>query len=104
MTRIEVKAQLQNEVVTREHGAKLRELIEQRLGDPPVVLDFIGLQIASVSFFDEALGQLALRHGKEKLFECTVFENIDPFDLALVGDIVDARSREADKRAKRRTA
>ena len=43
--------------VTREDGARLRHLIEQHWSDEDtLVLDFSGLRIASVSFFDESLG------------------------------------------------
>jgi hypothetical protein len=102
MTGIEIRGQLGDEVVTREHGAKLRALVEAGLNDSPVVVDFGGLQIASVSFFDEAFGQLALRCGEERLLAAVEFRNIDPFDAALVHDIIRSRAREADKR-KRRT-
>jgi hypothetical protein len=47
--------------VARDDGAHLRQAIEQAWHDAgPIVLDFEGLTIASVSFFDEALGVLAL--------------------------------------------
>src|SRR5208282_3400512 len=59
MTRIEVKTQLGQNVVSREHGRKMRALLEKALSDvPPVVVDFEGMQITSVSFFDESFGVL----------------------------------------------
>ena len=42
MTRIEVKTRLGNDVVSREHGEKMRILLEKALsrGTEPVVVDF----------------------------------------------------------------
>jgi len=99
MTRIEIKDELGSEVVTREHGRRLRELVSAGLSNPPVIVDFGGLQITSVSFFDEAFGQLALTLGEAKLADQVRFEGLDKFDSALLEDIVSSRSREARKRA-----
>ena len=101
MTVIEVPKALGDEIVTREHGAKLRTLIEAELKSPPVTVDFGGLQIASVSFSDEAFGQLALKCGEADLRAKVRVRAIDPFDQALMNDIVHSRSVEGEKRAKR---
>ncbi len=100
MTRIEVKTQLGNDVVTREHGQKMRALLEKALSDAPVIVDFEGMQITSISFFDESFGVLARQYG-DALLDKVKFERIDPFDLALVRDVVSSRWREAKKRATR---
>jgi hypothetical protein len=100
MTRIEVKNQMGSEVVTREHGKKLRSLLEKALSDAPVTIDFAGTQITSVSFFDESFGVLAKKYGGETLLSKIKLEEIDPFDLALLRDIVASRSGEAHKRSK----
>ena len=100
MPKVEVSAELGDKIVTREHGRRLRELIETHLGTEPVTIDFGALQITSVSFFDEAFGQLALRYG-EDLLRMVKFDRIDPFDMALVQDIIRSRAREAKKRASR---
>ncbi len=98
MTRIEVKARLGNDVVSREDGEKMRILLEEALEhSEPVVVDFAGMQITSVSFFDESFGALAKHYG-ESLLTKVKFEEIDPFDLALVRDIVASRSREVKKK------
>jgi len=96
---IDVKWQLGIDVVTREHGRKLRELVEEALDDPPVIVDFDGLQISSVSFFDEAFGQLALRQGNLDPFQKIQLKRLDKFDSALVDDIINSRLRESKKRA-----
>lgn len=96
---IDVKWELGIDVVTREHGRKLRDLVEEALADAPVIVDFAGLQISSVSFFDEAFGQLALRRGNSDPFEKIELRRLDKFDSALVHDIINSRLREAKKRA-----
>ncbi|MGH7988189.1 MAG: STAS-like domain-containing protein [Candidatus Binataceae bacterium] len=98
MTRIEIKHELGNEVVSRQHGEKMRALLEKALETSgSVVVDFAGMQITSVSFFDESFGMLAKRYGEDLLTKIKLRE-IDPFDLALVRDIVASRSRETKKK------
>ena len=98
MKRIEIKQELGSEVVTRDHGRKLREIVEHALTDPPVTIDFGGLQVTSVSFFDEAFGQLAVRCGEEELSRQIRFEGLDKFDTALLRDIISSRAREGRRR------
>jgi STAS-like domain of unknown function (DUF4325) len=100
VTRIAVKDQLGNDVVSREHGARMRILLENALkcGDTPIVVDFAGMKITSVSFFDESFGVLAKQYG-EQLLRNFKLDEIDAFDLALVHDIVSSRSREAKKKS-----
>lgn len=98
MRRIEIRRELGSEIVTREHGRKLREMVEAALSNPPVTVDFDDLQINSVSFFDEAFGQLALRCGEDELNRKIRFEGLDKFDTALLHDIISSRAREAQKR------
>jgi hypothetical protein len=100
MTRIEVKSQLGDDVVSREHGQRMRILIEEAiaLGLLPVVVDFTGMQITSVSFFDESFGMLAKLYGEDGLLTKVKIEGIDPFDSALVRDIISSRSREIKKK------
>ncbi len=102
MTRIEVKTQLGDDVVSREHGQKMRILLENALeqGSAPVIVDFSGMQITSVSFFDESFGALA-KYGEDLLAGKIRLEEIDPFDLALVRDIISSRAREAKRKLNR---
>ncbi|HUY39391.1 MAG TPA: STAS-like domain-containing protein [Candidatus Binataceae bacterium] len=106
MTRIEVKTQLGNDVVSREHGEKMRIMLERAIanGSPPVIVDFAGMQITSVSFFDESFGVLAKEYGEDLLMAKVKLEGMDPFDLALVRDIVSSRSRETRKKLVKQTA
>jgi hypothetical protein len=83
--------------VTRDDGAHLRHAIEQAWHDAgPIVLDFRGLTIASVSFFDEALGVLALEHPVEELTRRVRVENMVAADRELLNNIVSSRRRERD--------
>ncbi len=100
--RIEVKTELGNDVVTREHGEKMRVLIEKALLKPPVTIDFAGMLITSMSFFDESFGVLAKQYGEDALLEKVKFEQIDPFDQALIHDIISSRAREAKRRGEKR--
>jgi hypothetical protein len=83
--------------VTRGDGALLRRAIIERWDEAdPLVLDFTGLRIASVSFFDESLGLLAKAHPLGELTRRVRVENIDPSDRNLLNSIVLARSRERE--------
>jgi hypothetical protein len=95
MARIHIATDYESKRVTRSDGAELRAAIEKHWSDAePVVLDFTGVRIASVSFFDESLGRLALLHPVEELTTRVKVENIDPADRRLLDDIVRSRSRE----------
>jgi hypothetical protein len=62
----------------------------------PMVLDFDGVVIASVSFFDESFGLLALRYPLQELTRRFKVENINAPDRRLLNTIVLARDRERD--------
>jgi hypothetical protein len=96
--RIEVKKELGSELVTRAHGKRLRELILNAWADPPVVVDFEGLRINSVSFFDEAFGKIALTHSMQELKKIES-RGLEKFDSALLQDIITSRLSEARKKA-----
>lgn len=81
--------------VTREDGRVLREAILQHWTEAETVtLDFNGVRIASVSFFDESLGLLARQHPLDEIRRRVRVENMDPADRRLLNDIVQSRSRE----------
>jgi STAS-like domain of unknown function (DUF4325) len=81
--------------VSRSDGARLRRLIETHWSDDDaLVLDFSGVRIASVSFFDESIGLLARTHPLDELQRRVRVENIDPSDRALLNQIVLSRARE----------
>jgi len=81
--------------VTREDGRVLREAILRHWAESEsVTLDFDGVRIASVSFFDESLGLLARQHPLDEIKRRIRVENMDPADRRLLNDIVQSRSRE----------
>jgi STAS-like domain of unknown function (DUF4325) len=81
--------------VSRSDGEALRHLIESHWNDPePLVLDFTGLVIASISFFDESFGLLALQHPLSELTKRIKVENLKLPDQKLLNKIVLARERE----------
>jgi hypothetical protein len=95
MSRLHISEFCKSSHVTRGDGAHLRRAIEQRWSEPDqLVLDFLGVRVASVSFFDESLGLLAKRHELDELTRRVRVENMDPADKALLNSIVLARSRE----------
>jgi hypothetical protein len=100
VVQIEVKKELGNEVVTRQQGKRLREIILSAWGNPPVVVDFQGLRINSVSFFDECFGQLALTHTEQDLKKIES-RGLEKFDSALLQDIIASRLKEAHKKSSR---
>jgi hypothetical protein len=98
VVRIEVKKELGSDVVTRQHGKRLREMILSAWANPPVVVDFEGLRINSVSFFDEAFGQIALTHSSQDLKKVES-RGLEKFDAALLQDVIASRLTEARKRS-----
>lgn len=95
MARLLISESVGTNPVTREDGARLRGLIEQYWSEEDtLVLDFAGLRIASVSFFDESLGMLATKHPVEQLAQRVKVENIDSQDRRLLNSIVLSRAKD----------
>jgi hypothetical protein len=83
--------------VSREDGEALRGVLEAHWDDSdPVVLDFDGVGIASVSFFDESFGALALRHPLGEVTRRIKVEHMQPQDRKLLNTLVLARSGERE--------
>jgi hypothetical protein len=97
---IEVKKELGNEVITRQQGKRLRDLILSAWSNPPIIVDFHGLRINSVSFFDECFGQIALTHSEQELRKIES-RGLEKFDAALLKDIVASRLNESQKKSSR---
>jgi hypothetical protein len=95
MARLSIREYCKTSRVTRGDGAHLRHAIEEHWdADDQLVLDFSGVRIASVSFFDESLGFLALLHPLEEMTKRVRVEGMNPADRALLNNIVLSRSRE----------
>jgi membrane protease subunit (stomatin/prohibitin family) len=78
--------------ITRADGAILRDEIE-RHWENMLVLDFSGLRIASMSFFDESFGLLAKKYQMELVRKVKV-ENMNPQDRKILNGIVSKRISE----------
>jgi hypothetical protein len=95
MARLSIREYCKTSRVTRGDGAQLRHAIEEHWdAEDQLVLDFTGVRIASVSFFDESLGLLALLHPLDELTRRVRVEGMNPADRALLNNIVMSRSRE----------
>jgi hypothetical protein len=99
MPRLTIATYCGTKRVSRGDGARLRHAIEEAWdGTEPLILDFTGVTIASVSFFDEALGLLAREHPLSELTRRVKVENISNPDRTLLNGIVTSRSKERDQR------
>ncbi len=95
MARLEVASVCGSSRVSRADGEQLRHAMEARwAAEEPTVIDFAGVVIASVSFFDESFGLLALAHPTVELGRRFRVENIGAPDRNLLNSIVSARARE----------
>jgi hypothetical protein len=95
MAKIRIAEFCKGSHVTRGDGAHLRKAIEEHWDDAePLSLDFSGVRIASVSFFDESLGLLAKKRPVDEIRKRVRVENIDEGDRALLNRIVLSRSKE----------
>lgn len=83
------------DTVSREHGRKIRKMIEPLLKtEYKIRIDFSNLSIASPSFIDEAFAKLLLKHSLDDVRDKLSFVNMTEFDRALLNDLVVARLRE----------
>ncbi|MEW5913590.1 MAG: STAS-like domain-containing protein [Thermodesulfobacteriota bacterium] len=81
--------------VTREDGKVIYNLIAEKWkNDKKICIDFNNIRIASVSFLDEVFGKLALKHDVKAIKNKIELVNVQPFDRALINDILLARSKQ----------
>lgn len=98
MSRLVVAEVCRSARVSRRDGEALRALLESHWDDAePVVLDFQGVVIASVSFFDESFGMLALHHPLAEVTNRIRVENMQPQDRTLLNTLVRARAGERER-------
>lgn len=92
---IDIKRMAGTDTVSREHGRKIRKIIEQLLKvKDKLTVDFSSLSIASPSFIDEAFAKLMLKYPLDEIRPKLLFVNMTEFDRALLNDLVRARIRE----------
>jgi hypothetical protein len=95
--KIDIKEITKKRTVTREDGEKIQIILNEAWDkEEQFIIDFDNVLVASVSFLDEAFGQLALCHTKETLQKKLKFENIVDYDKALLNDILYSRFRQRE--------
>lgn len=94
---LNIKKMAGTDTVSREHGRKIRKIIEQlfKIKDK-ITIDFSNLSVASPSFIDEAFAKLLLKYSLDELRAKLSFVNMTDFDRALLNDLVRARIRERE--------
>jgi hypothetical protein len=84
--------------VTRADGKKIHQhLLEQWDRAATIDVDFGNLVIASVSFLDEAIGQLALRFSRNEVVSKLRLRRISSRDKKLLNNILISRYRQKNK-------
>ncbi|NUM89095.1 MAG: hypothetical protein HUU37_07825 [Bdellovibrionales bacterium] len=82
--------------ISRDAGQRIRNLIVANWDAPSIELLTKGKTIASVSFFDEAIGLLSKRGGKlwPEIIGKLKFPDLSPGDRMLLNSVVKARRDE----------
>lgn len=93
-----VKLFLHSKVTSRADGEVLREhLLRNWDSVDSFELDFNGLQVASVSFLDEAFGMLAEHYGKKEILQKVKTQNVDELDQKMLDSILRSRLSQFKK-------
>lgn len=97
MYRINLKETCGKQTVTRKDGQAVADMISKNWNkEEKITIDFSNIQIASVSFFDQAFGMLAFNYNKDELKQKLNFENLDDYDRALLNDILISRFHQKE--------
>jgi len=100
MKKIVVSEVVGRKISSRTDGKLFRQkLLEMMKKEKRIVLDFTGLEIASVSFLDEAFGRLTDEFSLEELKDRLAFENMDDGDRKLLNFVILSRYKEKEKLA-----
>jgi hypothetical protein len=95
VTKLKIKDICGTNTVTRADGKKIhRFLLDHWPNAQTIEVDFGNLVIASVSFLDEAIGQLALRYNRKELVSKLKLRRISSRDKRLLNDIFISRYRQ----------
>lgn len=88
------------DIISRDAGHKIREIILSHWDDEKIVIAFAGKTVGSVSFFDEAFGLLLKRGGKpvEEIRKKLNFPDLRPEDRTLLNYVMTTRLQEIKKR------
>jgi hypothetical protein len=95
--KIDIKQFCGKNIVTRDDGKIVRDLIEDHWNKVnKIEIDFGNVLVASVSFFDEIFGKLATKYSRSELTDKIIMENIQDYDRALLNDILRSRFRQKE--------
>ncbi len=95
VTKLKIKDICGTNTVTRADGKKIHQaLLDHWEKSSTIEVDFGNLTIASVSFLDEAIGQLALRFKRKELISKLRLLRISSRDKRLLNDIFASRYRQ----------
>lgn len=95
VTKLKIKDICGTNTVTRSDGKKIHQaLLDHWEKADTIEVDFGNLVIASVSFLDEAIGQLALRFKRSELKSKLILRRISSRDKRLLNDIFISRYRQ----------
>ncbi|MEK6544438.1 MAG: STAS-like domain-containing protein [Elusimicrobiota bacterium] len=98
VTKFKIKDICGTNTVTRADGKKIHKiLLDHWKKAYRIEVDFGNLEIASVSFLDEAIGQLALLFRKSELAAKLKLQHISSRDKRLLNDIFISRYRQMIK-------
>ncbi len=84
------------DIISRDSGRKVRDLILSCWDEPSIDVIFGGRRVGSVSFFDEAIGLLMKRGKKsaEEIGSKLKFPDLKPEDRRLLNHVFSARVQE----------
>ncbi len=95
---IDLKDKCRKRTVTRDDGEIIRILLEENWSKTDrFFVDFNNVEVASVSFIDEAFGKLAFKYSSEELRSKLELRNILDYDKRLLNDILSSRYRQKSK-------
>ncbi len=95
--KINLKTTCKKDTITRSEGEKInKKIVGAWRKEKKITVDFSNIQIASVSFIDEAFGKLAFKYSLDEMREKMEFKNMDSYDRALLNDIMVSRFRQKD--------
>lgn len=101
VVKLRIKDICGSNTVTRSDGKKIHQFLLDQWGKAQTIeIDFGNLIIASVSFLDEAIGQLALRFKRSELVAKLKLRHISSRDKRLLNDIFISRYRQMIQKRK----
>jgi len=102
VTKLKIKDICGTNTVARSDGKKIHQFLLEHWGKAKSIeIDFGNLEIASVSFLDEAIGQLALRFKRKELISKIKLRRISVRDKRLLNDIFISRYRQMVQKKKK---